>query len=134
MELPKRFSGEIIRGFGRGHRTLGFATANLTPQSWAINIADDGYGVYAGLVRIRGEPARIGVVSVGRNFTFDAKSPTFEVHILDFDEDIYGVTMDVDLRTRIRSMMPFKDLDSLKAQITADTATAREAITPLLTG
>jgi FAD synthase len=132
MELPQQFSGEIVHGFGRGHRVSGFATANIAPQSWAVDVNEDSYGVYAGMVRIRGEPPRIGVISIGKNLTFVAKHPTFEVHILDFDEDIYGVIMNVDIRFRIRPMVLFESFEALKAQIAADAETARQLVQPLL--
>lgn len=132
MNLPQTFTGEIVRGFGRGHKMLGFATANLSTGSWTVEVPEDAYGVYDGLVRIRGEPPRIGVVSVGKNTTFDALHPTFEVHILDFDEDIYGVHMEVELITFLRPMIQFKSIDDLIQQISTDCGHAREHIAPLL--
>ena len=132
MELPQKFAGTIIRGFGRGHKQVGFATANISTETWTLEIGEESYGVYDGLVYIRGEPARIGVVSIGKNHTFDAQHPTFEVHILDFDEDIYGIEMQVELRTFLRSMMPFKSVEELTKQISLDCEKAREHIQPLL--
>ena len=132
MNLPQTFTGEIIHGFGRGHKMLGFATANVSGVSWHVDVPEAAYGVYDGLVRIRGEPPRIGVVSVGKNETFDAMHPTFEVHILDFDEDIYGVTIEVELRTYLRPMIQFKSIDELIQQIAADCKQAREHITRIL--
>lgn len=132
MELPKIFEGEIIHGFGRGHKTVGFATANVSTENWDIQLKESDFGVYCGLVYIRGEKARIGVVSVGKNLTFNEAKPTFEVHILDFDEDIYGVIMKVDLKKCLRPMIKFNSLDELIAQITSDSQKARELMTPLL--
>ena len=132
MNLPKTFEGEIIHGFGRGHKTVGFATANVSTANWDVKLTESDFGVYCGLVYIRGEKARIGVVSVGKNLTFNGSKPTFEVHILDFDEDIYGVLMKVDLRKLLRPMIKFNSLDELIAQITTDSQKARELMTPLL--
>ncbi|KAK8846102.1 riboflavin kinase [Tritrichomonas musculus] len=132
MNLPRTFEGEIIHGFGRGHKQVGFATANISTEKWDFELKDSDFGVYCGLVYIRGEKARIGVVSVGINYTFNEAKPTFEVHILDFDEDIYGVIMKVELLELIRPMLKFNSLNELIAQITADSQKARELMTPLL--
>lgn len=132
MNLPKTFKGEIIHGFGRGHKTVGFATANISTANWEYQLSESDFGVYCGLVYIRGEKARIGVVSVGLNLTFNQEKPTFEVHILDFDEDIYGVIMTIDLRELIRPMMKFASFKELSQQISADSNKARELMTPLL--
>jgi FAD synthase len=132
MDLPQCFTGKIVHGFGRGHKTVGFATANLSIESWSVEIGEEGYGVYAGIVTFLGEPTRIGVISIGKNFTFGVKTPTFEVHILDFDREVYGHIMDVDVRVRIRSMMSFSSVQELKQQIATDCQTARKVIAPLL--
>lgn len=132
MDLPRTFKGEIIHGFGRGHKKVGFATANISTEGWKLEINDSDFGVYCGLVYIRGEKARIGVVSIGKNLTFNQEKPTFEVHILDFDEDIYGVIMTIDLREHIRPMMKFNTFQELTAQISLDSQKARELMTPLL--
>jgi FAD synthase len=128
MDLPRTFSGEVVHGFGRGHKMFGFATANISPPSWAAAVGEDDHGVYAGLVWMREEPARVCVISLGLNLTFEVKVPTFEVHILDFDEDIYGLTVKVEIRHRIRSMQLFDCLDKLKKQIAADIETARQLV------
>ena len=132
MQLPRVFEGEVIHGFGRGHKTVGFATANLCTDNWSPPLTDADFGVYSGLVYMRGEKARIGVVSVGKNPTFDDNHPTFEVHILDFDEDIYGVVLKVELKEHLRPMMKFGSVDELTAQIATDSNNAREHMTPLL--
>jgi FAD synthase len=132
MELPQGFTGEVVHGFGRGHKTVGFATANLSIESWSVEIGEEGFGVYAGIVTFPEEPPRIGVISIGKSQTFSVETPTFEVHILDFDNDIYGQIMNVDVRVRIRSMMSFSSVPELKRQIVVDCHTARAAIDPLL--
>jgi FAD synthase len=125
MELPQTFTGTVVHGFGRGHRMLGFATANLSPHTWTIETTEEDFGVYGGIVFIPDEPPRIGVVSIGKNLTFQVKAPTFEVHILDFDADIYDVAISVDLHVRLRSMVPFTSVEKLKQQIASDIVAAR---------
>jgi FAD synthase len=128
MQLPQRFSGTVVHGVGRGHKTLGFPTANLDPDAWNVDTTDNDFGVYGGIIFVPGFPPRIGVVSVGKNLTFQVSTPTFEVHILDFDADIYGVDITVELRVRIRSMVSFTSIEQLKAQITSDVDSARSSL------
>lgn len=132
MNLPKTFKGEIIHGFGRGHRTVGYATANISTDGWELDIPESDFGVYCGLVYILDKSAHIGVVSIGKNLTFNHNKPTFEVHILDFNEDIYGVLMTIDLKNYIRPMMKFNSFQELSAQITLDSQKSRELMTPFL--
>jgi riboflavin kinase/FMN adenylyltransferase len=79
-----------------------------------LDLSENDYGVYAGFVFIPNDPPRLGVVSIGKNFTFQVPMPTFEVHILDFDADIYGVMLRVELQIHLRSMVPFTSIEQLK--------------------
>ena len=125
MKLPKAFSGKVVPGFGRGSKLLGFATANLDETSWDLKLSEDDYGVYSGWVTLRKEPRRMCVLSIGKAHTFDVDKPTFEVHILDFDEDIYGIKLEVEITHLLRPMMTFNSAQELKAQITSDVKKAR---------
>jgi riboflavin kinase/FMN adenylyltransferase len=128
MQLPQTFTGTVVHGAGLGHRTLGFPTANLNSNSWNLDLSENDYGVYAGFVFIPNDPPRLGVVSIAKNFTFQVPMPTFEVHILDFDADIYGKMLRVELQIHLRSMVPFTSIEQLKAQITSDIESARTTL------
>ncbi|OHS93960.1 Riboflavin kinase [Tritrichomonas foetus] len=112
---------------------LGFATANLSTDSWTVDVTEDDYGVYCGLVEVRVDEKdnfnekmpKACVVSIGKNPTFGAKFPAFEVHILEFDGDIYGEEMRVQLFEKMRPMIQFKSIDQLKEQITSDAKSAK---------
>lgn len=134
MKLPKAFSGKVVRGFGRGSKLLGFATANLDETSWDLKLTENDYGVYSGWVTLRKEPKRMCVLSIGKAQTFDVEKPTFEVHILDFDEDIYGVKLDVEIVHFLRPMKTFNSAQDLKNQITSDTKKARELLSRMKVG
>ena len=125
MKLPQIFTGRVVHGFGRGHKLIGFATANLAPEAWIPDINESAYGVYSATVSIRGCEQKPAVLSIGKNPTFGADQPTFEVHILDFDEDIYGAKLSVRLNSFVRPMMQFNTVADLKRQIAADCETAR---------
>lgn len=131
MKLPKTFSGEVIHGFGRGSKKLGFPTANIDPNSWDEKVQEKDYGVYCGLVTVKNEPKRYCVFSIGKNPTFGTEAPTFEVHILDFDEDIYGEIITVDVLSYIRPMITFKSIGELISQITKDCQTAQDYLSKL---
>lgn len=118
-----RISGEVVRGDGRGH-TFGFATANL--DVWDEQVLPQ-HGVYAGWAHLGDETFK-AVANVGRRPTFEGKIVRLEVHILDFDRDIYGQTLMFDLVARLRPEMRFDGIDALVAQIKQDVAQAREVL------
>lgn len=124
-----RLSGRIVEGDRRG-RQLGFPTANIhlhrrTPVAGARMCAPLS-GVFAvevyGLER---EPLR-GVANIGVRPTVDGTKCLLEVHLLDFDQDIYGRHVQVEFLTRLRGEVRFDGLDGLKRQIRNDIARARE--------
>lgn len=119
-------SGTVVHGFGRGHSLLSFETANIDFESTIFTARD--FGVYCGYVQLRGEPLRLGVISIGKNPTFDNAYPTFEVHILDFKRDIYGEEMRVRLVRKLRDMIEFKSVADLIAQIARDIDAARRIL------
>ncbi|KAH0794578.1 Riboflavin kinase [Histomonas meleagridis] len=119
LKLPYTVSGIVIHGFGRGHSLLGFPTANISTDYWQ-EITEAEYGVYCGTVDVEGYPTKAGVISIGKNPTFDNKKPTFEVHILNFRDDIYDQKITVELMEKIRPMLVFKDINGLITQINKD--------------
>ena len=139
MKLPGIYEGEIVHGFGRGHKMLGFATANLDTNSWDDDITEEDYGVYCGFVQIKSTKKNknkgnqmICVVSIGKNPTFNVRKPAFEVHILDFDNDIYSRIIRVELVEKLRPLVQFKSIDDLKMQIAKDKETAQKKMDSLL--
>lgn len=120
--LGRRFSlqGTVVHGDARG-RTIGFPTANLRiPERMAV----PGDGVYAVFARAADE-THPAVVNIGVRPTFGVSSRTVEVHLLDFDRDIYGAEIRVDFVERIRAERKFPSLDELIDQIAEDVNTAR---------
>ncbi|MDX1606603.1 MAG: bifunctional riboflavin kinase/FAD synthetase [Candidatus Competibacterales bacterium] len=117
---PYRLCGRIARGDRIG-RTLGFPTANLPLQRRHSPLS----GVFA--VRMTGiatEPWP-GVANIGRRPTVDGTELRLEVHLFDFDDDLYGRHVSVEFTRRIRDERPFRSLDELRAQIDRDAADAR---------
>jgi len=118
-----RLSGPVVHGFERG-RTIGFPTANI---SVAADRALPGLGVYATRARVAGRTL-VGATNIGRRPTFDAGHVSIETHLLDFEGDIYGERMEIEVIHRIRAERPFAGIDEIKAQIAKDVDVAREIL------
>ena len=117
--------GNVIKGKQIG-RTIGFPTANLdiSPDKFLPK-----YGVYA-VVVLLGEQRLPGVMNVGLRPTIkpdgsEEKIPSVEVHLLDWQGDLYGATLTIELIEFLRPEQKFPDLDALKSQITKDAEAAR---------
>lgn len=110
--------GRVVRGDQRG-RTIGFPTANVAP---APGTPVPPLGVYAAFAD--GRPA---AVSVGSRETFDDATPgvVIEVHVLDFDGDLYGREMRLSFVTRLRGEQRYDDVTELVAQIERDVEQVR---------
>lgn len=114
--------GRVVLGDQRG-RTIGFPTANVR---FAESIVP-AHGVYAVRAILDGDETRVleGVANIGRRPTFGYGDVLLEPHLFDFDEEIYGRRLRVELVGFIRSERKFDGLDQLKGQIQVDCRTAR---------
>ncbi len=108
---PYQITGKVVKGSGRG-KVLGFPTANLSVDEHKLIPA---HGVYAGKFG-----KKRCVVNIGARPTFGADGSTVEVHILNFNTDIRGKTLKVDLIKRLRDEKQFSDVQKLKGQIRRD--------------
>jgi riboflavin kinase/FMN adenylyltransferase len=110
--------GTVVHGFERG-RTIGFPTANL--DSDAVLLPRD--GVYAVVARVGGR-ALGGVANLGTRPTF-AAGRSVEVHLFDFQGDLYGQRLRVGFVERLRDEQKFDSIEALVAQIHRDAEAAR---------
>jgi riboflavin kinase/FMN adenylyltransferase len=123
--LGRRFSlgGRVVHGFHRGGRQLGFPTANLDIEEELLPKT----GVYA--VKVEGEGfLRDGACNIGYNPTFHGPGITVEVHILDFDGDLYGRRLRLYFVDRIRDERRFSHVDALLEAIRGDVSRCREIL------
>ncbi|MDD4202381.1 MAG: bifunctional riboflavin kinase/FAD synthetase [Candidatus Omnitrophica bacterium] len=114
--LGKKYSilGTVIRGEGIG-RKIGFPTANIEPYNEIIPLL----GVYIVKVLLN-EKWYKGLVNIGYRPTVKGKKKTIEVHILNFENDIYGKDIEIFFLKRLRMEKHFKHIDNLRIQIKKD--------------
>jgi riboflavin kinase / FMN adenylyltransferase len=122
---PYSLRAMVVAGDGRG-RELGFPTANLRPADEAKLIPAE--GIYAVRVHLRARSLQ-GVMHVGSRPTFPGAAPTIELHIFDFDQDIYGAEVLVFFHARIRDVARFESVDELIVAMTEDCRVARSLLT-----
>lgn len=125
---PYAIRGEVVHGDARG-RTIGFPTANVKPEGDYVLPAN---GVYA--VRAAVEGARYdGVMNIGVKPTFAAGElvKTLEAHLFDFDRDIYGASVELQLISHLRGERKFGSVQELVEQIRRDAAEAKSHLLSL---
>ena len=108
--------GVVVAGNRMG-RTIGFPTANMQLYEPLKLVPCN--GVYAVAVEVMGRQYR-GMCNIGLRPTVDGKVRTIETHILDFDEDIYGLPLRLRFLRRIRDERKFPSLNALKEQLLLD--------------
>ena len=120
---PYSMTGRVVRGRMLG-RQLGMPTANVNLRRRASPVQ----GIFA--VRVGGVSSERwpGVASVGTRPTVDGTTPLLEVHLFDFDADIYGALLEVDFVARLRDELKFPDLQALREQMHRDAHDARRIL------
>jgi riboflavin kinase/FMN adenylyltransferase len=120
---PFAIEGEVMRGDQRG-RLLGFPTANVGLDDYVR----PAFGVYAVNVRLADGRTFGGVANIGRRPTVGGEDERLEVHLFDFEGDLYGQTIETQLVARIRPEQKFESLDALKARIEKDANAAKSIL------
>lgn len=117
---PYIIDGRVAHGDKIG-RQLGFATANIRIKHNPLPMT----GVFAVEVSGLGEKPLPGVANLGIRPTVGGTRPLLEVHLFDFNRDIYGAHISVRFVHKLRCEQRFPNLDALKAQIALDAVAAR---------
>jgi len=117
---PYKICGHIVHGDKRG-RTIGFPTANIKLHRHAAAVN----GVYAVHMTDDHNCSEIGVANIGKRPTVNGQNLQLEVHLFNFDRDIYGKKVCVEFKKKIRDEKRFDSFDDLKQQIIKDTKQAR---------
>ena len=118
-------SGKVVHGAKRG-RALGFPTANIhmrheRPALTGVYAVKLSTGQLGGLDSV----ANLGIRPTFKHGVVGVPKLLLEVHVLDFNDDLYGKHVHVEFLHKIREEMQFNNLDALKAQIAADIVVAR---------
>lgn len=116
--------GVVVRGEGRG-RGLGFPTANLRVPEGDKLIPPQGIYAVRGVLR---SGTYAGALHLGPRPTFKGSPPSIELHLLDFDADIYGEEVRVDFVEHLRGVEPFTSVEALVEQIREDVDEARRVL------
>lgn len=118
---PYRICGRVAHGDKRG-RTIGFPTANIRLNRPAIPLS----GVYSVTLCSPQLGDVPGIANIGKRPTVDGVRDQLEVHLFDFDKDIYGMNICVSFHHKIRDEKKFESFELLKQQIELDCVRARE--------
>jgi len=117
---PYALQGHVVHGAKLG-RTIGFPTANLAMEGKNPPLR----GVFAVRVTIDGAHSVEGIANLGEKPTVDGRRLSLEIHLLDFNSDLYGKRLRVSFHHKVRDEMKFDSLDALKRAIATDEANAR---------
>ncbi|MBI4187215.1 MAG: bifunctional riboflavin kinase/FAD synthetase [Chloroflexi bacterium] len=112
---PFSLHGRVVAGEGRGMK-LGFPTANLDTDRKQALPAD---GIYATWAHVDDKVYQ-SVTNIGKRPTFNGSQRTVEVYLLDFDGNLYGRDMRIDIVERLRSEKRFDNVEALKKQMADD--------------
>ncbi|NJX14469.1 bifunctional riboflavin kinase/FAD synthetase [Tamlana crocina] len=120
LGYPFMLTGVVAKGKGLG-RQLNYPTANIKiPEDYKLIPKQGAYIVSS---KINNKTV-FGMMNIGTNPTVNGSQQTIEVHFFDFDADIYGETIQVDLLQRIRDEYRFESVEALKTQLSLDKQTA----------
>ena len=119
---PYTFSGKVVYGNQLG-RTIGIPTANLWMPKQRLPIQ----GVFAVKCKLV-DRHLYGIANMGTRPTVDGESPVLEVHLFDFDQNIYGQRLEIEFIKKIRDERKFDNINLLKQQIHKDIDIAKDTL------
>jgi riboflavin kinase/FMN adenylyltransferase len=122
---PYRIEGKVVHGAKLG-RTLGFPTANIRYSRYQPVL----HGIYACWVNLADGRRLPAVASFGTRPTVNGThhEPLLEVHLFDFEGDLYGQRIGVDFAAKLRDEKKFDSLEALTAQMHRDADEARQVL------
>jgi riboflavin kinase / FMN adenylyltransferase len=115
--MQKTYSGIVIRGDGKG-KTIGYPTANIDISNLEINLKP---GVYSAQTKLKNKNNWYqAILFFGPKKTFDKDENNLEIHILNFNNDIYDQTLEFKIGKFIRKPIKFDSVEKLVEQIQED--------------
>ncbi len=125
---PFRLHGRVVPGVGRGVK-LGFPTANLEIEAEQALPPD---GVYVSQANIN-DRSYFSLTNIGKRPTFGNNKRLVEVYLLDYDSDLYGRELEIDVLERLRGEKKFDTAEELKKQIAQDVERGKKWLGSLMT-
>ncbi|MCL2313601.1 MAG: riboflavin kinase [Firmicutes bacterium] len=120
--MQKNILGTVVHGLGKG-KELGFPTVNIRLNDSNLHIEN---GVYATSLTIfwsnnsRVSSAHFGMLYVGTRPTFQLQTPTIEIHIFNFNENLYNQQISFNILHKIRNEISFSSVEKLVEQLHQD--------------
>lgn len=127
LGYPYRLTGEIVKGQGLG-RKLNFPTVNLRVEEDYKLLPKK--GVYAVQTQLKNREI-LGMMNIGYRPTVGGDGRTIEIHLLDFNGDLYGQRLRIDILVRLRNEQKFESIEALKAQLRKDELRTRSVLSKL---
>lgn len=124
MGRPYTIRGEVMHGSKKG-KELGYPTANIHVDAAYKLIPAN--GVYAVTIKLAGAEYS-GMLNIGDNPTFDDKNWSIEVHIFEFNKNIYNQTVEISFIERMRDELKFSSVDQLIEQMKDDELNAKRIL------
>jgi len=125
---PYTISGHVVHGEHIGTR-LGFPTANIVPDEPNQLIPANGvYAIRANIGRRSQEGEWKGMMNIGTRPTFGKHVQTLEVHLFNFNNDLYGEVLTVEFISKLREEQPFENAEALKEQLKKDAQKAEQVL------
>ena len=118
------FSGKVIEGKKMGKK-IGYPTVNIKVEN--VNKLMPNDGVYAVYIKVNSKNY-MGMMNIGYNPTFNSSEKSIEVHILDFNKDIYGINVRVSIVEKIRDEKKFFSVEDLKKNLDLDMKKVRQLL------
>ena len=120
-------SGVVIKGNSLG-KTINFPTANLHIEEKYKLIPKKGVYIVKSIIN---DQLYFGMMNIGKNPTIKGKKKSIEIHFFDFDQDIYGSSLKIELIKRIRREEKFDSIEDLKTQLEKDKSFALNYLSSL---
>lgn len=118
LGYPYQMQGVVVPGLQNG-RKMGFPTANIDVSETGKLLPES--GVYAVRVQLEDEETPLGgMINIGIRPTFNGKKMSMEVHLFDFDGNLYGKHLSVTFYKRIRGERKFNSMEALSRQLADD--------------
>ncbi|PKP22463.1 MAG: riboflavin biosynthesis protein RibF [Bacteroidetes bacterium HGW-Bacteroidetes-21] len=126
LSYPYHINGKVIDGFKLG-KNIGFPTANIKVNETFKQIPGD--GVYAATAQLMGKTYK-GMINIGFRPTLNQPDPerSIEIHLFDFEENIYGHTIRIEFFEKLRNEVKFSGIEELKKQLQKDKVQAEKIL------